>query len=42
VGGVLERCWVILEWECGNILGGDEISFVTLFFLRLRLGLGYM
>jgi hypothetical protein len=40
VGGVLKRCWVLLEWECGNKLGGGEISFVTL--LILRLGLGHM
>jgi hypothetical protein len=38
VGSVLKRCWVLLEWECGNILGGGGISFVTLFILTLALG----
>jgi hypothetical protein len=40
VGGVLKKCWVLLEWECENILGEGGISFVTLFVLRL--GLGHM
>jgi hypothetical protein len=22
VGGILKQCWVLLEWECGNKLGG--------------------
>jgi len=39
VGGVQKRCWVLLEWVCGNILGGDEISLAILFVLRLRMGL---
>jgi hypothetical protein len=38
VGGVQKRCWVLLEWVCGNILGGGEISLATLFILRLEMG----
>jgi hypothetical protein len=35
VGGVQKRCWVLLEWVCGNILRGGGISLATLFVLRL-------
>jgi hypothetical protein len=38
VVSVLMRFWVRLEWACGNILEGGEISFTTLFDLRLGLG----
>jgi hypothetical protein len=38
VGGVRKRCLVPLEWVCGNILGGDERSFVILFVLRWGIG----
>jgi hypothetical protein len=34
-----KRCWVLLEWVCGNILGGGRIRLATLFVLRLGMGL---
>jgi len=34
VVGVRKRCQVPLESVCGNILGGGERSFATLFVLR--------
>jgi hypothetical protein len=37
-GWCSKRCWVLLEWVCGNILRRGGISFVTLFVLRLGLG----
>jgi len=40
VGGILKRCWVLLEWVCRNILGGGVISLATLFVLRW--GMGHM
>jgi hypothetical protein len=34
VGGARKRCWVLLEWVFGNILGGGERSFAILFVLK--------